>query len=234
MTTVSPTPIILLGYGGNVVDVVDMLDDLADLAADAGGARFELLGYLDNRDELQGQSFHGYPVLGRLADAARFVERYRDVRFTTWIGGSTNYLRRPRMIASLGVPPYRFQTLIHPTAYVSRRARVGRGALILQQCTISNGAVVGDHVVILQGAVAAHDCVLADYAIVTSAVTVGSRAQIERSTYLGTQCTMLPGVKIGEGSLVGAGSVVLRDVDPHTVVVGNPARVLRRTHPDGG
>ncbi len=214
-------PLILLGYGGNVVDVIDMVDDLND-AAGPGDARYEILGYMDNRDELQGKEFFGYPVLGKLAEAGKYVERYGHVRFTTWIGRVETYQRRPRMIASLGVPAERFETLVHPTTYVSRRATVGRGALIYQHCTVSNSAVIGNHVVVLP------------HAVVTSNVTVGSAARVGRAAYLGTHCCMLPEVQIGEGSLVGIGSVVLRDVAPYTVVVGNPARVLREAARDSG
>jgi sugar O-acyltransferase (sialic acid O-acetyltransferase NeuD family) len=220
------TPLILLGYGGNVVDVIDMVDDLND-AAGSSGRRYEVLGFLDPRDELQGQERNGLPVLGRLPDAGRYVERYADVRFTTWIGRSDTYHLRPERIASLGVPHERFETIVHPTTYVSRRATIGRGALIFQQCTISNQAIVGDHVVLLPQTVVSHDCVLGDYAVATSACIVGSEAKVGRNAYLGTGCSMLPGVKIGEGSLVGVGSVVLRDVEPNKVVVGNPSRVLR-------
>jgi acetyltransferase-like isoleucine patch superfamily enzyme len=87
--------------------------------------------------------------------------------------------------------------------------------------------VIEDHAVILPQAVLSHDCVLHEYAVVTSAVTVGSSAHIGRCSYLGTRCCTLPGVRIGEGSLVGIGSVVLRDVDPYTAVVGTPARRRR-------
>ena len=131
------TPLILLGYGGNVVDVLDMVDDLND-AAGAGSPRYEVLGYLDPRDELQGTAPHGYPVLGRLSDAPRYVQQYGNVRFTTWIGRVDTYRLRPERIASLGVPPERFESLVHPTSYLSRRATLGRGALVFQQCTVSN------------------------------------------------------------------------------------------------
>ncbi len=50
---------------------------------------------------------------------------------------------------------------------------------------------------------------------------VGRRASI------GSGAVILCGVRIGEGALVGAGSVVTRDVPPHTIVAGNPARILR-------
>jgi sugar O-acyltransferase (sialic acid O-acetyltransferase NeuD family) len=226
------TPLILLGYGGNVVDLLDMVDDLNDAAGAAGphgreAPPYEVLGFLDNRDELQDRSFHGVPMLGRFADARRLVDRTPAVRFTTWIGRVDTYQRRPRMIGSLGLPPERFATLMHPTASVSRRARVGRGVLIYPHCTVSSSAVIDDHVVVLPHAVISHDCRLEEYAVVTSSVTVGSEAQVGRCCYLGTHCCMLPGVRIGEGSLVGIGGVVLRDVAPYTVVVGNPARRLR-------
>jgi sugar O-acyltransferase (sialic acid O-acetyltransferase NeuD family) len=226
------TPLILLGYGGNVVDIIDMVDDMND-AKDAADPTYEVLGFLDNRDELQGKEFFGFSMLGKFADAGRFVQRYPEVRFTTWIGRADTYLRRPRMIQSLGVPHERFQTLVHPTTYLSRRARIGRGVLIFQNCTVSNSAVLGDHVVALPHTIVSHDCLLDDYAVATSAVIVGSVAKVGRNCYLGSGCSMLPGVKIGEGSMVGLGTVVLRDVAPGKVVVGNPARVLRDVTGDG-
>lgn len=50
---------------------------------------------------------------------------------------------------------------------------------------------------------------------------------IEKGAFVGGGSVILPGVRIGEGSVVGAGSVVTKDVAPHTVVAGNPARMLR-------
>lgn len=51
---------------------------------------------------------------------------------------------------------------------------------------------------------------------------------VKRGASIGSSATILCGVTIGEGAIVGAGSVVTKDVPPRTVVVGNPARVLRR------
>jgi acetyltransferase-like isoleucine patch superfamily enzyme len=50
---------------------------------------------------------------------------------------------------------------------------------------------------------------------------------VKRGASIGTSCTILCGVTIGESAIVGAGSVVTRDVPPNTVVVGNPARFLK-------
>lgn len=52
--------------------------------------------------------------------------------------------------------------------------------------------------------------------------------RICRRVWIGAGATILPGVTIGENSVVGAGSVVTHDVEPNTIVAGNPARVIKR------
>jgi acetyltransferase-like isoleucine patch superfamily enzyme len=56
--------------------------------------------------------------------------------------------------------------------------------------------------------------------------------RIERNVWIGFDACVLPGVTIGEGSVVGARSVVTTDVPPFTVVAGNPARIVRKLTPD--
>lgn len=50
--------------------------------------------------------------------------------------------------------------------------------------------------------------------------------------WVGANCVVLKGVNIGEGAIVGAGSVVVRDVPPYTIVAGNPAKLIREIPPD--
>lgn len=52
--------------------------------------------------------------------------------------------------------------------------------------------------------------------------------------WVGGAAVLCPGVTIGRASVVGAGSVVTKDVEPYTVVAGNPARVIRRLQPPAG
>jgi len=56
---------------------------------------------------------------------------------------------------------------------------------------------------------------------------VSSPIVIERNAWIGAGAIILPGITIGENSIVGAGAVVTKDVPPNTVVVGNPAKIIR-------
>ena len=56
---------------------------------------------------------------------------------------------------------------------------------------------------------------------------IGGDIVIQEYVWIGCNVTVLPGVTIGEGAVIGAGSVVTRDVSPYTVVAGNPARVIK-------
>ena len=58
--------------------------------------------------------------------------------------------------------------------------------------------------------------------LVTSPIVVGDRAWVAADAFIG------PGVTIGEGAVVGARSSVYRDVEPWTVVAGNPARIMKK------
>ncbi len=61
-----------------------------------------------------------------------------------------------------------------------------------------------------------------------SGKTARKPIQINNGAWLGTRCTILPGVTIGEGAVVAAGSVVIRDVPPHTLVAGIPAVIKKQ------
>ena len=76
------------------------------------------------------------------------------------------------------------------------------------------------------------DCEILDTDIHTIVFRDGTRSSpspvvIEDRVWLGTRSLVLKGVRIGEGSVIGAGSVVTQDIPPHTLAVGNPARPLK-------
>lgn len=111
-------------------------------------------------------------------------------------------------------------------AVIGRRCKVSSHSFVCEGVTIEDECFIGHHVVFVNdrypAAVNDDGSVqgAADWKVVPT--RVGRRASI------GSGAVILCGVTVGEGALVGAGSVVTRDVPPHAIVAGNPARLLRR------
>jgi len=114
---------------------------------------------------------------------------------------------------------------------IQRGARLGRRCKIQSHTFICEGVTIEDRVFVGHNVTFTND-------LYPRATTPGGELQsaddwpcvptlVRSGASIGSSATILAGVVIGENSIVGAGSVVTRDVPPDTVVAGNPARVLR-------
>lgn len=99
---------------------------------------------------------------------------------------------------------------LHPYTLISTKAKLDR--------TYPRGIHIGEGTAVNFGAVIlTHDLVLEEY----------RDTRVGRNCMIGAHCILMPGVTIGDHSIVGAGAVVTKDVPPNSLVVGNPARVIR-------
>ena len=113
------------------------------------------------------------------------------------------------------------------TSDFGKNLRIGKRVFINSGCRFQDqgGVVIGDDCLIGHNAVFAtlnHDLDRARRADLLPA-----QIRLGRKVWLGANVTVLPGVTIGDNSVVGAGSVATKDVPADTVVVGSPARVVR-------
>ena len=97
---------------------------------------------------------------------------------------------------------------------------VGNAAWVyaLDNIEIGEKTCIGEHVKLLTGY---HDIATRNFAFKTKPIRIGS------ACWLATAATILPGVTIGDGAVVAAGAVVTKDVEPWTVVGGNPAKFIK-------
>jgi UDP-2-acetamido-3-amino-2,3-dideoxy-glucuronate N-acetyltransferase len=137
-------------------------------------------------------------------------------------------------------------TRVWAFAHILPRAVVGKDCNVCDHVFIENDVVVGDRVTIKCGVQLWDGVRLEDDVFVGPNVTFTndpmprSRAHlasypetlVRRGASIGANATILPGVTIGRSAMVGAGSVVTRNVPPHAVVVGNPARIVRYVEDD--
>lgn len=207
--------IIIIGCNGNCVDIAEAIEHLA-----AHGEPVKMIGFLDDADAVQGNSFAGYPVLGRIGDAARFSQ----ASFVNGIGSPKSYRFKPDIIARVSVGAGRWATIIHPTAVVSRHAHIGHGTAVLANVSIGAGAIVGSHCIVLQNSVISHDSVVGDYSALATGVCVSGGCTIGENCYIGSNASVRDGIRIAPGALVGIGAVVVKDLSADSIAYGNPAR----------
>ena len=119
-------------------------------------------------------------------------------------------------------------------------AVIGRDCNICSHCFIENKVVVGDRVTVKcgvqlwDGVTLEDDVFVGPNATFTNDLNPRSRNDaakllptlVKKGASVGANATILPGLTIGEGAMVGAGSVVTKDVPPGCKVVGNPARIV--------
>jgi sugar O-acyltransferase (sialic acid O-acetyltransferase NeuD family) len=212
--------IIILGTGGNSIDILDTINDLN---VHAQQLMYQCVGFLDDNASLWEKELYGVKVIGPLTTASELS----DCFFVNGIGNPQNFWKKETILTKTGVPLDRFATIIHPTASVSRTAKLGLGTVVFQNVTITSNVRVGNHVIILPNTVVSHDDVIGDYTCITGGVCISGEVKIGRSCYLGTGSVIRGGVEIGDYCLIGMGSVILKNVPDNSVVVGNPARYLR-------
>jgi len=217
-----PKHIIILGTGGNSIDILDTINEIN---IHRRRKVYICDGFLDDNKNLWGEKLFGHKVLGPISSASIYKERL----FVNGIGSTKNFLEKDKIISKTGIESERFETIIHPTASVSKMAKIGAGVVIFQNVTITSNVVIGCHNIILPNTVISHDGVIGDYTCVTGGVLISGNVTIGRLCYIGTNATIKDNIKIGNYCLVGMGSVVLHEIPDNTVVVGNPAKVLRAT-----
>jgi acetyltransferase-like isoleucine patch superfamily enzyme len=92
---------------------------------------------------------------------------------------------------------------------------------------ICHNVQIGENTVIGLGSQVHHDCVIDDNSVLSPRVTLCGNVHVCKNVFIGAGAVAIQGVTIGENSIAGAGSIVIKDVPANTVVVGNPAKILK-------
>ena len=207
----------LIGIGANNPETIRMVN-----AINKVDPSFEFTGFIDNDPDKKGIDFYGYRVIGSVEK----IQASRDsgIKYINLITRDciTRY--------ETSIEAYKygaiFANFIHPNVSLEL-IDIGLGNYIQESVILQAGVRVGNNSSIHMGALIGHESNIGNSVFIAHGCNISGLVNIEDGVFLGAGVTVVPRVKIGKWSLIGAGSVITKDIPPYSLVYGNPAKVIK-------
>jgi sugar O-acyltransferase (sialic acid O-acetyltransferase NeuD family) len=212
-----PLKVVIIGAGGFGREVLDIFD-----ACNQETIKYNILGFIVEREFYKPNSIvNDKPVLGDLS----WLIDHKDEVFVVCAVGKPQHRRRIiQQVENLGG---HFCNIVHPTAILTRWVKMGEGTIITAGCILTNQIQIGCHVHINLNCTVGHNSLLEDYVTLAPGVRVSGNVSIGKGCYVGTGANIIEKKKLGEWSIVGAGSTIIKDVPANTTVTGVPGKVIK-------
>ena len=192
------------GFGKEIAWVIDRMNH--------AGCELGLIGFCDDALDKHKGTFAGFPLLGKLEDAAAQLP---GARFICAIGNNRARQSVVARACAVGLLPH---SIIDPTATVAPDTTIGKGSFIGIGSIISTGSVIGSHVIVNHQACVGHDVTIADFAQVCPGARISGGCSIGEGSLLGTNASTIPLIKMGAWSTLGAGTTALTSMLDHTTL----------------
>ena len=196
--------IAVIGAGGHAKVVISALRASGD----------EVSVVFDDDPALQGYKVLGAAVCGPIT----MINSQEFDAAVIAIGGNET---REKVTKLVKLP---WATVISPAAWVDPSVKIGAGTVIFAGAILQPDSIVGEHTIVNTGATIDHDCVIGDFVHIAPGVNLAGNVVLEDGVFLGIGSTVIPGRRVGRWSTVGAGALVLRNIESQQVAYGIPAR----------
>jgi sugar O-acyltransferase (sialic acid O-acetyltransferase NeuD family) len=179
----------------------------------------KIVGIIDNN--LKG-SINGYPILGTDSNAPQLFNEFHSIPLV--ITPDLPVIRK-KLVMYYAAIGFSFESVISPSAELSKSATIGKGVVIQSGVNISSNVFVNEFVKLNTNANIMHDCRIGAFSTVAPNAVVLGRVSIFEQCYIGANSTILPEIEISKNVIVGAGAVVSKNIEEGLTVKGVPAKV---------
>lgn len=184
---------------------------------------YEVLGFLDDDDELKGATVDSVPVLGN-GDYLK-SNPAKDIALFVPIGNNAIRVKILDNARSLG---YKTPSFVHKDTRIHDSVTIGEAVYILLSTSIMPFTTIGDNTMISMGVNIAHHVTIENGCFFSQGCNIGASIHLKKQAYCGIASTIMTGVKkIGEKTIIGAGAVVINDLPSHCTAVGIPAKPIK-------
>lgn len=206
--------IVIIGAGGFGREVAWLIEDINDISKE-----WNILGFVDDNAEIQDTEMNGYKIVGNIEWL-----KEQELNVICAIGDP---LIKKVVVEKLKDSKNTYPVLIHPSVIYSKQVSFGEGSIICAANIITTNIEIGKHVIINLDCTIGHDVILGDYTTVLPSVNVSGFVETDECVSIGTGTAVIQGVKIGGNSVIGAGSVVVKDIPKNCTAVGAPAKPIK-------
>ena len=191
-------------------------------STDLSGADFEIIGFVDDCLDNRCRDLMGFPFLGTF-DA---VQRYQnDVFVFNSIARDCSVKQKStERLKQLGAS---FTTGIHKTALVTATASIGKGSIVGPFVVLEHNSILSDFVTVNSHSIIAHDSYVGSMSIINYASVICGSVRIGDHVYIGSNAIIQPGIEVGNGTTIGAGSNINQSIGPNQLHCNAPAVRLR-------
>lgn len=208
--------IVILGAGGFGREIQWLIERI-----NQKDEKWNILGYIDD-GVATGTVIDGYSVLGT---TEWLIERLEKIAVAVAVGNSV--IRKKIINKLLENNKLEFPNLIDPSVLMSSRIDLGKGNLICAGTILTVDIKIGDFNIVNLDCTIGHDVEFTSFVTVYPSVNVSGCVQVGELTELGTGTQIIQGKEISDHVIVGAGSVVVKDLKEAGTYVGIPAKKIK-------
>lgn len=182
---------------------------------------FNFKGFLDNRPNILDN--YNYPKI-ILGSSETYIPEQNDV-FICALGDP---MLKKTLCEKLLLKGAIFTNIIHKSVHIANNVKLGIGIIVCPNTILSSDCQIKDFVNLNMSINVGHDVIIGKYCQINSNSTLSGFSELGDESVMHGHSYLLPSIKIGKNCIVGAGSVVLKNVNNNCTVYGNPARIISK------
>jgi sugar O-acyltransferase (sialic acid O-acetyltransferase NeuD family) len=208
--------IILFGGGNQAHYTIDIIEK---------EKKYNIVGIIDSVHDIDSERF-GYKILGRQEDLKEIILKYDIYGGVISIGDNGSRYLVSQQIINL-IPDFIFVNAIHPSVVIGNTTELGFGIVAMAGCVFNPKAKIGNFTFFATGAQVEHDNIIHDFASISAGSITGGYVTIGKFSAITLGVTVLDRIEIGENTVIGAGSLVIKSLPDNVLAYGNPAKIIR-------
>lgn len=200
--------IILVGAGGHSKACIDVIEN---------EDKFDIAGLVGLPDEV-GKQVLDYSIIATDADLSELVKQYKYAFVTQGqIKSPENRIKIYNKLENMG---FQLPCIVSKTAYVSSRAEICAGTIVMHRVVINADVKIGSNCIINTSAVIEHDVRIGNHTHISTGVILNGNVTVAEHTFLGSNTVVKNGIKIGASCVIGMGLSIKQDVSDQTTLKG--------------